>query len=142
VLSKDFARCLSFEDLATGGSFMVIGKQRDLLGMLYNFATFFRHESCGFCTPCRVGSYLIENIMERFTHGQGSSADLEHLKQICKTMQTSSFCGLGTSAPTAFMDAISSLPELFEQRMYSRTDNPFFDLQQATSDYRRVALDE
>jgi hypothetical protein len=57
-------------------------------------------------------------------------------------MQTSSFCGLGTSAPTAFMDAISSLPELFEQRMYSRTDNPFFDLQQATSDYRRVALDE
>ena len=138
VLAKDFARQLSFEDLATGGSFMVIGSQRDLMDLLDNFATFFRHESCGFCTPCRVGTLLIEEIIQRFNHKQGSEVDLEQLQRIAQIMQETSFCGLGSTAPTAFIDALNQSPELFTERMGHDIDNPVFDLEQATRDYKRI----
>ncbi len=138
VLAKDFARQLSFEDLATGGSFMVIGSQRDLMDLLDNFATFFRHESCGFCTPCRVGTLLIEEIIQRFNHKQGSEVDLEQLQRIAQIMQETSFCGLGSTAPTAFIDALNQSPELFTVRMGHDIDNPVFDLEQATRDYKRI----
>ncbi len=138
VLAKDFERKLSFEDLATGGSFMVIGPQRDLMGLLDNFATFFRHESCGFCTPCRVGTLLIEEIIQRFNNNQGSQVDLEQLQHVAQIMQETSFCGLGSTAPTAFIDALKQNPELFTTRMGDDRDNPVFDLAQATSDYKRI----
>ena len=43
----------AFEDLATGGSFIVFNQNRNMLDMVRNFTHFFTHESCGFCTPCR-----------------------------------------------------------------------------------------
>ncbi|MCK4709378.1 MAG: NADP oxidoreductase, partial [Gammaproteobacteria bacterium] len=101
VLAKDFDRKMSFEDLSTGGSFMVIGPQRNLMDVLQNFADFFKHESCGFCTPCRVGTVQIADIIQRFSKGQGCHADIAHLQEVSKLMMISSFCGLGCSAPTS-----------------------------------------
>ena len=138
VLAKDFQRCMSFEDLPTGGSFMVLGRERCLIDLLQNFARFFKHESCGFCTPCRVGTTVIDQLIGRFSLGQGSRGDLQQLKQTAELMKQTSFCGLGTSAPTAFLDAIKHCPELFESRMSSDRDNPAFDLEQATSEFRQL----
>jgi [NiFe] hydrogenase diaphorase moiety large subunit len=138
VLAKDFDRRMSFEDLATGGSFMVIGPERHLIDLLDNFATFFKHESCGFCTPCRVGSNLIAEIIQRFKHQQGSRVDLQQLESISRIMKETSFCGLGSSAPTAFMNAIEQNRGLFDGLMKTDSDGPVFDLEQATSEFRRI----
>ena len=138
VLAKDFQRCMSFEDLPTGGSFMVIGAQRSLIDLLQNFAQFFKHESCGFCTPCRVGTTVIDQLIGRFKRGQGCRGDLQQLKQTAQLMKQTSFCGLGTSAPTAFLDAIKHCPELFENLMTADSDNPAFDLEQATSEFQQL----
>ncbi len=142
VLARDFDRCLSFEDLATGGSFMVIGKQRSLLDMLQNFAWFFRHESCGFCTPCRIGNHLLPELLQRFAEAQATGHDLRQLKDIAETMHRSSFCGLGSSAPTALSDALEQSPEIFTAGMASSSDNPAFDLSAATREYRTITETE
>jgi len=117
---------------------MVIGPQRSLIDLLQNFARFFKHESCGFCTPCRVGTTVIDELIARFSRGQGCRGDLQQLKQTAELMKQTSFCGLGSSAPTAFLDAIKHCPELFESLMANDSDNPAFDLEQATSEFRQL----
>ena len=54
----EFRRHIAFEDVPTAGAFMVFGTERDMFEVARNFAHFFAHESCGFCTPCRVGTAL------------------------------------------------------------------------------------
>jgi [NiFe] hydrogenase diaphorase moiety large subunit len=137
VLARDFDRRMSFEDLATGGSFMVIVRQRDLFDVLDNFATFFQHESCGFCTPCRVGSRLICETFEHFREGRGSTPLLDQLTMVTELMKRDSFCGLGTSAPTAFIDALRQSPEIFHSRI-DASGNPVFDLDQALGDFTQI----
>jgi [NiFe] hydrogenase diaphorase moiety large subunit len=134
VPASEFSRCLSFEDLPTGGSFMVLGPHRDLLEVLDNFAAFFRHESCGFCTPCRNGTAIVADIVQRFRAGDGCQHDLSTIEGVLHLMQKSSFCGLGCSAPTAFLDAMQKLPALFSDRMASTDDNPRFDLEANLTD--------
>ncbi len=137
VLARDFERRMCHEDLATGGSFMVIGRQRNLLDMLANFSNFFTHESCGFCTPCRVGTQLIDDIICCFKQGQGSTSELQQLNDIAKLMQQNSFCGLGSSAPTAFLNALQQSPELFSAHG-PLDDNPQFDLTAAVAEYEQL----
>jgi [NiFe] hydrogenase diaphorase moiety large subunit len=137
VLARNFDRVMSFEDLATGGSFMVIGPERNLLEILNNFARFFVHESCGFCTPCRVGTSLIAEIIDDFANGNGSSTALNQLTEVSSLMLRSSFCGLGCSAPNVFADAMRDCPEIFEAQMKAG-DDPAFDLEKAVSEYDQL----
>ncbi|MGD0959682.1 MAG: NAD(P)H-dependent oxidoreductase subunit E, partial [Methylomonas sp.] len=60
ISNQEFDRKLAYEDLATGGSFMVFNNTRNVFDIVTNFSHFFAHESCGFCTPCRVGTSLIK----------------------------------------------------------------------------------
>ena len=138
VLARDFHHQVSFEDLSTGGSFILIGGNRNLLDMLTNFADFFKHESCGFCTPCRVGTSLIADTLHRFEKGQGCSGDLQHLKKVLKLMQKSSFCGLGSSAPTAFLNVLENSPDVFDCGMSVESAEIYFDLNAATAEYKKI----
>ena len=67
---------------------------------------FYQHESCGKCTPCREGTYWLEQIYERLETGTGTSADLEKLSDIADNILGRSFCALGDGAA---MPVISSL---------------------------------
>ncbi len=59
VAAEEFDRRIAFEDLPTAGAFMIFDDTRDMFEVARNFAHFFAHESCGFCTPCRVGTTLV-----------------------------------------------------------------------------------
>jgi [NiFe] hydrogenase diaphorase moiety large subunit len=141
VLAHEFDRYMSYEDLSTGGSFMVIGPERKLLDVLDNFADFFRHESCGFCTPCRIGTSLIADLLKRFNAGQASEQDRQQLKEIALLMQQTSFCGLGTSAPTAILNALDQNAQLFDQAIIGSDQNPVFNLDAAITEARQLIQD-
>ena len=66
-----FTRRIAFEDVPTSGAFMVFGGDRDLFEVARNFVHFFAHESCGFCTPCRVGTALQKQMIEKIAEGRG-----------------------------------------------------------------------
>ena len=70
VPAKDFTRALAFEDIPTGGSVMVIGPGRDILDVAENFLDFFVEESCGQCTPCRLGNAQMLEAVKLLKKGE------------------------------------------------------------------------
>jgi len=134
-----FDRLLCFEDLPCVGTLMVFDRRRDPFDMTRNFAAFFQHESCGLCTPCRVGTTLLVETLEKFRNGTGSPVDLEEIRHLADLMKTMSHCGLGQTAQGHCMDALTKFPEVFERRMASRDFAPAFDLDLALSEARALA---
>lgn len=136
LLEHEFDRILAFEDVPSVGTLMIFGKSRDLFVVLDNFVRFFQNESCGLCTPCRVGTTLLARIVERFRDGQGSPRDLEDVKRLAVLMKTMSHCGLGQTAPNAFLDVLSKAYGLFEARMKPMAYVPAFEIDGALEEAR------
>lgn len=132
-----FDRTIAFEDVATGGSFMIFNESRDLLEVVRNFADFFAHESCGFCTPCRVGTTLIQQNLTKIGDGRGSRWDLETLRRIGALMRNTSQCGLGATAPSAMFDLLDHF-EVVDKRLHSDEFEPAFDLDAALQEARQA----
>jgi [NiFe] hydrogenase diaphorase moiety large subunit len=136
--STEFHRKLAFEDLSTGGSFMVFGEGRDLLDIILNFAHFFAHESCGFCTPCRVGTTLLRKGLDKIAAGRGTRYDLDEMKRMAALIKRRSHCGLGQTAANPVLDALQRFPHLFEQRLAHSKFEPYFDLDAALEEARQI----
>lgn len=133
-----FNRKLGFEDLPTGGSFMVFGEKRDLLKVIVNFAHFFAHESCGFCTPCRVGTTLLKNGLDKIASGHGTQYDLDEMKRMGALIKRRSHCGLGQTAANPILDGLQRFPHIFEQRLAHSDFEPDFDLDAALQEARQI----
>ena len=133
----EFGRVLAYEDLATGGSFIIIGRHRDILrDVVLNFARFFREESCGSCVPCRALTGMAQVVLERIIAGQGTAEDVARLQAWQKIMRNNR-CGLGQTALNPIVTTIRNFRPLYEARL-SRGDPrfvPSFDLPAAVRDY-------
>jgi [NiFe] hydrogenase diaphorase moiety large subunit len=105
---KELERNLSFEDLPTGGSIIVFNKSRDMLKILKNFMEFFVEESCGQCTPCRLGNKKLLDGVIMMEKGECSVAYLKELIDLGQTMKISSKCGLGQSSPNPFISIVTN----------------------------------
>ena len=135
----DTERCIAFEDVSTGGSFMVFNNDRKLLDMVRNFAHFFVHESCGFCTPCRVGGSLLKDLVDKLANGHATQYDVTEMQQLGALMQQASLCGLGTTAPNPVLDLLNRFPQLVEERLAHSGYEPAFDLDAALQDARDIS---
>ncbi len=133
-----FDRVIAFEDLPTAGSFMVFDQSRDMLDMVRNFAAFFAHESCGFCTPCRVGGTLLRDLVEKVAAGKASAYDLGEMRAIGRVMRQASYCGLGHTAPNHVLDTLDRFPDVYRSRLVSPDYSPSFDLDAALSEARAI----
>ncbi|HNW78121.1 MAG TPA: NAD(P)H-dependent oxidoreductase subunit E [Candidatus Competibacteraceae bacterium] len=138
ISAKLFDRRICFEDLATGGSFMVFDQQRDILDGIRNFTHFFVHESCGFCTPCRVGTVLMRDLVIKVHTGHGTRYDLEEMRTLGRIMQVACHCGLGQTAPNPVLDSLEQFPEAYERRLRSTAFEPAFDLNAALEEARHL----
>lgn len=116
VPAQQFDRHIAFEDVSTGGAVIVFDQSRDMLAVARNFMEFFCEESCGQCTPCRGGCPVLLEGLERMERGVCSAAYLRELRSLGETMQLASKCGLGQSAPNAFM----SITEHFDSELLGR----------------------
>ena len=99
IPADEFSHAISYEDLATGGAVIVFGPDRDMLGVAENFMEFFADESCGQCTPCRIGNVKLLEGVRMLRRGECSTEYLHELCALGETMQVSSKCGLGQSSP-------------------------------------------
>ena len=133
-----YKRIIGFEDLSTGGSFMVFGRKRDLLDIIVNFSRFFAHESCGFCTPCRVGTTLLKNAMNKIAKGQGTQYDLDEMERIGTLIKRRSHCGLGQTAANPILNGLQRFPQIFRQRLARGDFEPSFDLDAALEEARQI----
>jgi NADH-quinone oxidoreductase subunit F len=113
---------LTFEDMRAAGLplgsgvIMVFNQDRDLRDALKRLARFFAHESCGKCYPCQLGTQRQHEILIRVAVGNVQPGDTARLSDVGWTMTESSLCGLGQTAATAVLSAISLWPELFSTK--------------------------
>lgn len=138
IAPADFHRCIAFEDLSTGGSFMIFNKQRDLLDVVENFTAFFVHENCGFCTPCRVGTSLIKKQLDKLQRGQATCDDVQTMQTIGSLMCNTSHCGLGATAANPVLDLFNNFFKVYAHRLRSTSFEPGFDLDAALEEARQL----
>ncbi|MFA5016770.1 MAG: NAD(P)H-dependent oxidoreductase subunit E [Methylobacter sp.] len=139
ISNQEFDRKLAFEDLATGGSFIIFNSSRNILDMVHNFAHFFAHESCGFCTPCRVGTSLLQKQIDKIVEGHGSAGDVVALEELCQLVKNYSHCGLGQTAANPILTTLERYPDLYQSRLKEISFEPGFDLDGALETARRMA---
>ncbi len=136
--ANELARRIAFEDVPSAGAFMVFDDTRDLLAVVESFTRFFAHESCGFCTPCRVGTTLNANMMKRLVGGRGSRRDLKDLAKVSQIMKSASHCGLGHTAGNPVLDALAKFRPSFERKLRSLDVLPTFDLDESLAPAREA----
>ena len=143
LLSADEThRELSFDDSNTGGSFIVFDRSRDLLDVALNFTEFFAHESCGFCTPCRVGTKLMVRMADKIADGHGARLDIEQMRRLNHLMTKASHCGLGQSAAVPILTTYEKFPDAFSRRMEDVEYKPAFDVEAAIERSRQIVAEE
>ena len=126
--ASEFGRKIAFEDLPTAGAFMVFDASRDMFEVARNFAHFFAHESCGFCTPCRVGTAMLRDTMDKIRAGHGTPYDLKEIESLDRVLHMSAHCGLGHTACNPTLDTLKRFRPAYERRLKSLDFEPAFDL--------------
>jgi len=97
------------------GSFLICDQTVSPVAFLRELLHFFAAESCGKCTPCRVGTWRSLEILNRMVDGRGSRGDTNELKTLAALMQDSSICGLGQSAAIPMKSILTQFNVEFEK---------------------------
>jgi [NiFe] hydrogenase diaphorase moiety large subunit len=134
----EFDRRIAFEDLPTAGAFTIFDDRRDMFEVARNYVHFFAHESCGFCTPCRVGTSMLKGIMDKIYRGRGSLHEIEEMSRLQPVLQMSAHCGLGHTACNPVLDTLKRFRPAYERRLQALRFAPDFDLDAALAAARRA----
>jgi len=102
---------IGFEGVPTGGSMKLFNSTRSMYNVLHNYLDFFTEESCGQCTPCRVGCQQLLKGVEAVKRGDKNSKYLDELVKLAKTMKRASKCGLGQSVGNSFGSIVENFKE-------------------------------
>ncbi len=138
---SQFGRRLCLEDLPTGGSIMVFSMRRNILEIVDHFMSFFVEESCGYCTPCRVGNVFLKQRIDKIRKGLCQPEDLEYLKELGNTIAMTSRCVLGHTSPNPVLSTIRNFPLVYSALVKENRDGmqASFDIQHALEESRRLA---
>jgi NADH-quinone oxidoreductase subunit F len=111
---------LTYEDMAGAGTMlgtgtpMVFDETTSVVRAVSRWLQFYKHESCGKCTPCREGTYWITDLLKRLEKGAGKMEDLQTIDELCRQIAGRSFCALGDAASTPFPGAMKHFRQEFE----------------------------
>ena len=102
---------IGFEGVPTGGSMMLFNSSRSMYNVLHDYLEFFDEESCGQCTPCRVGCQQLLKGIKAIKRGEKDSSYLDELKKLTVTMKLAAKCGLGQSVASPFNSIVDNFKE-------------------------------
>ena len=131
--ADEFDKKICYDHLATGGAIMVFNSKRNILDIVHYFMEFFSEESCGYCTPCRVGNVLLQQKLEDIMCGNGTPEDLNYLEDLGNTVKVASRCGLGQTSPNPILTSIKNFKPVYEKLLKPMKDGmkPTFDISKA-----------
>ena len=122
---------MTYEDLAAAGTMlgtgtpMMFDHTTSVVKAVTRWLEFYKHESCGKCTPCREGTYWITGVLEKFEHGKGKEEELEVISDVCGQIAGRSFCALGDAAATPFPGAMKYFADEFREATRTSADASF-----------------
>ena len=130
---------LGLPDLRCGGSFMIFNKEREIIDILLNFASFFKKESCGICTPCRAGNFIIERKLEKLKNKLAGQSDIDDMISWGHIIKSSSRCGLGKTSCNSLVMAMQKFGDYFDKMIDKKEDSLIvsFNIDEAVADYEQ-----
>jgi ferredoxin len=117
---------VDYEALASAGCIMgsgglvVLDDSDCMVDLARYFMAFTQQESCGKCTPCRIGTKRMLEILNRLCAGRGQTGDIEHLEHLAHTTRSSSLCGLGRTAPNPVLSTLRHFRDEYEAHLAGR----------------------
>ena len=123
---------LTYEDIAAAGSMlgtgtpMLFDDSTSVVRAITGWLDFYKHESCGKCTPCREGTYWINQVLHKFAAGTGTPDEIDLLGQLCAQILGRSFCALGDAASTPCPAALKYFADEFAAGTHTPA-NELFD---------------
>ena len=113
----DFEALLEAGAMMGSGGFVVLDSDDCMVEMTQYFLSFTQRESCGKCTPCRVGTKRMLELLEMLCRGEGKPGDLEFLEELALAVKEQSLCGLGKTAPNPVLTSLRYFREEFEAHL-------------------------
>jgi NADH-quinone oxidoreductase subunit F len=135
---------LDYESVGAAGSMLgtrslqIFDETTCVVRAVERWTHFYKHESCGKCTPCREGTYWLELIMRRLEAGQGTMADIQQLLDTCDSIAGRAFCALGDAATAPIISSVTLFREEYERHV-TEGGCPFDHAASALFDYNSAA---
>jgi NADH:ubiquinone oxidoreductase subunit F (NADH-binding)/(2Fe-2S) ferredoxin/Pyruvate/2-oxoacid:ferredoxin oxidoreductase delta subunit len=117
-LMIDYESLLGAGAMMGSGGMIVMDEETCMVDIARYFMDFTQDESCGKCTPCRVGTRRLLEILERICDGKGKEGDIELLESLCQQIRTTSLCGLGQGAPNPVISTLKLFRHEYEAHIY------------------------
>jgi NADH-quinone oxidoreductase subunit F len=119
---------LTYEDMAKIGSILgsasiiVMDETVDMTWVASKVIKFFKHESCGKCTPCREGTYWLDKVLDRIMSGNAKESDIDLIANVAKNMAGVTLCALGDFAANPVIHTIKNFPDDFKQHIAAKKE--------------------
>ena len=99
------------------GGMIVMDKSTDIIKAIWRISAFFKHESCGQCTPCREGTGWMMRVMERMVQGRAQKREIDMLFEVTKQIEGHTICALGDAAAWPIQGLIRNFRDVIEARI-------------------------
>lgn len=119
-LPVDYEALTQAGSMMGSGGLVIMDDETCMVDIARFFMDFTQDESCGKCTPCRVGTRRILEILERICNGKGQPDDIETLEYLCAQIKEDSLCGLGQGAPTPVISTLKHFREEYEAHIFEK----------------------
>ncbi len=113
----DYESLQSIGSMMGSGGLIVMDDSKCMVNLAKFYLGFTVDESCGKCTPCRIGTRRLLDMLTRITEGKGEEGDVEKLEELCKNIQKASVCGLGQTAPNPVLSTIKYFRDEYEEHI-------------------------
>jgi NADH:ubiquinone oxidoreductase subunit F (NADH-binding)/(2Fe-2S) ferredoxin len=116
-VGMDYESLMSLGSIMGSGGLIVMDDQSDMVDVARFFMEFCMDESCGKCVPCRVGTKMMHDLLQRIVDGKGTALDVTRLEELAVYVKEASLCGLGGSAPNPLLSTLRHFREEYETRL-------------------------
>ena len=116
----DFEALTGVGAMMGSGGLVVLDESDCMVDITRYFLEFTQDQSCGQCTPCRIGTRRMLDILTRLCTGEGRTGDLERLEELARSVKQSSLCGLGKTAPNPVLSTLNYFREEYEAHIEGR----------------------
>lgn len=109
--------CVKIDTILGSASLIIMDDTTDITWVASKVTKFFKHESCGKCTPCREGTYWLDKVLDRIMAGEARPEDIDLIDNVASNMQGTTLCALGDFAANPIIYTIKNFPEDFSQHV-------------------------
>ncbi len=115
----DFDNLVAIGSMMGSGGLIVLDEDTCMVDISKFYLEFTADESCGKCTPCRIGTKRLLELLTKITEGKGTEEDLVKIQEISEHMKSSSLCALGQSAPNPVLSTLAKFRNEYEDHIYN-----------------------